>query len=120
MGGAVGRTHGVAPGFSAPSVCSHVTPTGGCDWWSGAQQHPPPWQTVWSKQHIPENSRVLFVSVFVPYVAAGGRVAAKTIASDIGIKTAAEGATVTLTPQGARAALTVTLDVHGAWSVQGR
>ena len=70
----------------------------------------PGWQTVWSKQRIPGNSRALFVSVFAPYVAAGGRAAARTVSSGIDIKTAGDGATV-------KTALTVTLDVHGAWSV---
>ena len=77
----------------------------------------PGWQTVWSKQRIPGNSRALFVSVFAPYVAAGGRAAARTVSSGIDIKTAGDGATVKLTPDGAKTALTVTLDVHGAWSV---
>jgi hypothetical protein len=121
MGSADGRTHGVAPGFTAPFACANVTPTGGCDWWEQAgQRDRSGWQTVWSKQRIPETSRALFVSVFAPYTATGGRAAAKAIADGIAVKTAGDGATVTLTPQGAAAALTVTLEVHGAWSVQGR
>ena len=121
MGSADGRTHGVAPGFTAPFACANVTPTGGCDWWEQAgQRDRSGWQTVWSKQRIPENSRALFVSVFAPYTASGGRAAAKTIADGIAVKTVGDGATVTLTPQGAAAALTVTLDVHGVWDVQGR
>ena len=106
----------MAPGFTAPATCANVTPTGGCDF--RKQMGPSPgWQTVWSKQRIPGNSRALFVSVFAPYVAAGGRAAARTVSSGIDIKTAGDGATVKLTPDGAKAALAVTLDVHGAWSV---
>ena len=76
-----------------------------------------PWQTLWSKQRIASNSRALFTSVFVPYPAAAGRAAAQTVAEGIDVVAAGDGVVVTLTPHGAATALTVSLDVHGNWSV---
>lgn len=55
--------------------------------------------------------------MFVPYPAAAGRPAAQTVAKGIDVALAGDGATVTLTPHGAAAALKVALDTHGNWSV---
>ena len=119
MGAATGRTHGIAPGFAAPPSCSNVTQGGGCDWRAQSGPFVGGWQTLYSKQKIPQNSQALFVSVFVPYPAAAGRAAAEKVARSIDVTTSDDGATVVLTPHGAAVALTVKLDVHGAWNVTG-
>ena len=121
------KTHGAAPGFMASSTCPSPTATGGCDWaaqpafsnrpkgsWLGF-----PWQTLWSKQRIASNSAAAFVSCFVPYEAALGKAAAQAVAKSIEIQLAAsdDSATVKLTPDGATKQLTVTLDIHGKWTV---
>ena len=139
-GGGGARTHGSSPGWLAPSTCPHPSPRGGCDWKaqnfseSDARLREPwgngfPWQTLWSKQRIGSNGTALFVSVFVPYKAAGGRGAAAAVASSVEIETRSgiaqpggppegvEGATVKLTPHGG-APLVVRLDVEGNWSVR--
>ena len=72
---------------------------------------------MYSKQKIRQNSRALFVTAFVPYPAVAGRVVAKGLARSINITTTSDGATVVLTPHGASTALTVEIDVHGAWTV---
>ena len=127
MANGKGKTHGAVPGFMASSTCPSPTATGGCDWaaqpafstrpkgsWLGF-----PWQTLWSKQRIASNSAAAFVSCFVPYEAASGKAAAQAVAKSIEIQLAAsdDSATVTLTPFGATKPLTVTLDIHGKWSV---
>ena len=78
-----------------------------------------PWQTLWSKQRIASNSAAAFVSCFVPYEAASGKAAAQAVAKSIEIQLAAsdDRATVKLTPDGATKQLTVTLDIHGKWTV---
>jgi hypothetical protein len=88
-----------------------------------ATRHPSPWlgfpwQTLWSKQRIPENSRALFVSVFSPYETAAGKLAAQALASSIHIDVApnSESATVKLTPHNSAHEVTVKLDIHGKWS----
>ena len=122
-----GRKHGVTGGWMAPDNCPDSSPDG-CGWrepgFGNATRNPSPWpgfpwQTLWSKQRIPENSRALFVSVFVPYETAAGRAAARALAKSIGIDVAAdsESATVKLTPHGSAQELTVALDIHGKWSV---
>eukprot|EP01051_Picozoa_sp_SAG22_P002094 SAG22_NODE_89_length_21278_cov_16.698758_13_plen_122_part_00 len=118
----------MTPGFMAAATCPSPTAAGGCDWAAQpgfAAGNPPgpwlgfPWQTMWSKQKIAENSAAAFVSVFVPYEAAAGKAAAQAVADSIEITVAAsdDSAVVKLTPHGAADQLTVELDVRGKFHV---
>ena len=124
---ALNRKHGVTLGWMAMDNCPDSSPTG-CGWrepgFGNATRHPLPWpgfpwQTLWSKQKIAENSRALFVSVFAPYETAAGKSAAQALAKSIAIDVAADSAsaTVKLVPHGSAQELTVDLDIHGGWSV---
>ena len=110
-----------------PRFRKTTSPTG-CGWrepgFGNATRHPQPWpgfpwQTLWSKQKIAENSRALFVSVFAPYETAAGKSAAQALAKSIAIDVAADSAsaTVKLVPHGSAQELTVDLDIRGKWSV---
>ena len=79
--------------------------------------HPEVWQWVRRASDRVSDGSKSAISLAQRRRAAGGRAAAKSIADGIAVKTAGDGATVKLPPDGAKAALTVTLDVHGAWSV---
>ena len=55
-----------------------------------------PWQTLWSKERIPENPRAMFVSVFVPYETVAGRAAATAVAKSIQTDVAADSESATV------------------------
>jgi hypothetical protein len=99
-----GRKHGLTEGWMAPDNCpdsSHES----CGWrelgfgtamrdsrpWPGF-----PWQTLRSKQRIPENLRAMFVSVFVPDETAAGRAAATAVAKSIQTDVAADSESATV------------------------
>ena len=119
FGAAPNRTHGLAPGVVAPpsrdpctivgkhGIMEPCFPPG--EWWGY------PWQTLWSKQrHMQAGETELFVSVFVPYLRS--KTTGSAVQASVGIaqakKTGSAEVTVGL--------LTVKLDVHGGWSVDGR
>ena len=118
FGAAPNRTHGLAAGSMAPpsipcqTIGKHNIPQP-CfppgEWWGF------PWQTLWTKQrYMQPGERELFVSVFVPYLRS--KTTGSAVQAGVSISQAKEAgsATVKVGP------LTVTLDVHGAWSVLGR
>jgi hypothetical protein len=120
FGGAPNRTHGVADGVMAPPMsldnCTVPGRRGARDpcyppgeWWGF------PSQTLYAKQRgMRGGQRTVFASAFIPYLRSKTTGAAVERGVEITQDQAAGSATVKV------GALTVKLDVHGEWSVEGR
>ena len=118
FGAAPNRTNGISPGYMAPpsipcrvvgrhNIVQPCNPPG--QWWGF------PWQTLWSKQrHMQAGETELFVSAFIPYLRS--KTTGTAVEAGISISQAKEQGSATVKV----GALTVILDVHGAWSVGGR
>ena len=120
FGGAPNRTHGIADGYMAPPMSldnctvpgrrgtrAPCFPPG--DWWGF------PFQTLYTKQRaMAAGETTIFASAFIPYLRSKTTGAAVEAGVHITQNPAAGSATVKVGP------LTVQLDVHGEWSVEGR